>query len=41
LLVNKFSPRYLFLLLAMSVVCFLISEAGWRSSVRHYTSASS
>jgi ABC-2 type transport system permease protein len=40
-LVNKFSPRYLFVLLAMSVVCFLISEAGWRSSVRHYTSASS
>jgi ABC-2 type transport system permease protein len=41
LLVNKFSPRYLFLLLAMSVVCFLISEAGWRGSIRHYTSASS
>lgn len=40
-LVNKFSPRYLFLLLAMSVVCWLISEAGWRGSVRRYTSASS
>lgn len=40
-LVNKFSPRYLFLLLGMSVVCFVISEAGWRSSVRRYTSASS
>jgi ABC-2 type transport system permease protein len=41
LLVNKFSPRYLLLLLAMSVVCFVISEFGWRASVRRYTSASS
>ena len=40
-LVNKFSPGYLFLLLAMSVVCWLVSEAGWRASVRRYTSASS
>lgn len=40
-LVNKFSARYLLLLLAMSVVCFLVSEAGWRGSVRRYTSASS
>jgi ABC-2 type transport system permease protein len=41
LLVNKFSPRYLFVLLAMSVVCFVVSEFGWRASVRRYTSASS
>jgi len=41
LLVNKFSAPYLVLLLAMSVVCFVISGAGWRASVRHYTSASS
>jgi len=40
-LVNKFSPQYLLLLLIMSVVCFAISEAGWRLSVRRYTSASS
>jgi ABC-2 type transport system permease protein len=40
-LVNKFSPGPLLILLAMSVVCFLISEWGWRGSVRHYTSASS
>jgi len=31
----------LVLLLAMSIVCFLVSEWGWRLSVRHYTSASS
>jgi len=41
LLVNKFSVRYLFLLLAMSVVCFVVSEFGWRASVKRYTSASS
>jgi ABC-2 type transport system permease protein len=29
------------LLLLMSVVCFLVSEWGWRASLRHYTSASS
>ena len=29
------------LLLGMSGVCFVISELGWRGSVRHYTSASS
>jgi ABC-2 type transport system permease protein len=40
-LVNKFSSGPLLLLLAMSVVCFLVSEWGWRASVRHYTSASS
>ena len=35
------SPAQMFLLLVMSVVCFVISELGWRFSVRHYTSASS
>ena len=29
------------LLLGMSIVCFLLSEWGWRASVRRYTSASS
>ena len=29
------------LLLGMSIVCFLLSEWGWRASLRHYTSASS
>src|SRR5882672_7150626 len=29
------------LLLAMSVLCFCLSEWGWRSALRHYTSASS
>jgi viologen exporter family transport system permease protein len=41
ILVNKFSPRYLLLLLAMSVICFVVSEIGWRASVKRYTSASS
>jgi ABC-2 type transport system permease protein len=42
LLAGKLSePRPLFLLLAMTVVCFAISEWGWRASVRRYTSASS
>ncbi len=41
-LVSKLSsPAPLALLLGMSVVCFLISEWGWRASVRRYTSASS
>jgi ABC-2 type transport system permease protein len=31
----------LFLLLAMSVICFAVSEWGWRVSMRRYTSASS
>jgi ABC-2 type transport system permease protein len=35
------SPKQIVLLLAMSVVCFLVSEFGWRSSLKHYTSASS
>ena len=29
------------LLVAMSIVCFVVSELGWRASMRHYTSASS
>ena len=41
LLVNKFSTIPVLILLAMSIVCFLVSEWGWRASVRHYTSASS
>ena len=42
LLVNKVSWGYpSLLLLAMSVVCFVLSEWGWRASVRRYTSASS
>jgi ABC-2 type transport system permease protein len=40
-LVNKFSTGPLLILLGMSIVCFLVSEWGWRASVRHYTSASS
>jgi ABC-2 type transport system permease protein len=40
-LVKNFSLQSVGLLLGMSVVCFLISEWGWRSSVWHYTSASS
>jgi viologen exporter family transport system permease protein len=35
------SPKPLFLLLAMSVICFCLSEWGWHASVRRYTSASS
>jgi ABC-2 type transport system permease protein len=34
-------PLNLLLLLGMSVLCFLLSEWGWRGSVRRYTSASS
>jgi ABC-2 type transport system permease protein len=40
-LINKFSAGSLLILLAMSVLCFLVSEWGWKSSLRHYTSASS
>jgi ABC-2 type transport system permease protein len=40
-LVNKFSIGPILVLLAMSVLCFIVSEWGWRASVRHYTSASS
>ena len=41
LLVDKFSPASGLLLVAMSVVCFVVSECGWRFSLRRYTSASS
>jgi ABC-2 type transport system permease protein len=42
LLVNKLSsPVPLLLLLVMSVACFLVSEWGWRASLKRYTSASS
>jgi len=42
LLVQKLnSPFEMFLLLGMAMICVLISEATWRLSVRHYTSASS
>lgn len=34
-------PRSILLLVVMSVACFVVSELGWRSSLRHYTSASS
>jgi len=35
------SPAPVLLLLVMSVVCFCVSEWGWRASMRRYTSASS
>jgi ABC-2 type transport system permease protein len=35
------SPLEMLLLLGMSLLCFLFSEAAWRFSLRHYTSASS
>jgi ABC-2 type transport system permease protein len=42
LLVNKLSsPLDMLLLFGMSLVCFFVSELGWRFSLRHYTSASS
>jgi ABC-2 type transport system permease protein len=42
LIVNKLSdPGPILLLLGMSVVCFVVSEWGWRRSLRRYTSASS
>jgi viologen exporter family transport system permease protein len=42
LLVQKLgSPLELLLLLGMALGCLLVSEAGWRVSVRRYTSASS
>ena len=42
LLVNKLaSPWPLLLLVLMSLICFAVSEWGWRASLRHYTSASS
>jgi ABC-2 type transport system permease protein len=41
LLVDKFSPASALLLVGMSLVCFAVSEFGWRASLRRYTSASS
>ena len=42
LLVNKLSsPLEMVLMLGMSAGCLLVSEIGWRFSVRRYTSASS
>jgi ABC-2 type transport system permease protein len=35
------SPNWALLLLAMSVICFVVSEWGWRASLKRYTSASS
>jgi ABC-2 type transport system permease protein len=35
------SPQQILLLLGMTLVCFTVSELGWRASLRHYTSASS
>ena len=40
LLLNLGSPREIFWLLGMSVVCFVVSELFWRFSMRHYASAS-
>ena len=41
-LINTLSDKgQVALLLAMSVVCFALSEWGWRASVKRYTSASS
>jgi ABC-2 type transport system permease protein len=34
-------PARALLLLGMSVVCFVMSECGWRFALKHYTSASS
>lgn len=42
LLIEKlFSPLDALLLLAMSAACLVVSEVGWRFSLRRYTSASS
>ena len=41
LLVDKFSPASALLLVGMSLACFVVSEFGWRASLRRYTSASS
>jgi len=35
------SPQWALLLLGMTVVCFCVSEWGWRASLKRYTSASS
>lgn len=42
LLVNTLqSPMQILLLLGMSAACFVVSEMGWRASLKRYTSASS
>jgi len=42
ILVQRLSqPGEMALLLLMSLLCFVASEAGWRVALRHYTSASS
>jgi len=41
LLVNKFSISHALILILMAVACAVISELGWRASIRRYTSASS
>ena len=42
MLIHKLaSPLPMLVLLAMGVLCFLVSELGWRLSMRQYTSASS
>jgi ABC-2 type transport system permease protein len=41
LLVNKFNPTTAVLLVFMTLACAIVSELGWRASVRRYTSASS
>ncbi len=35
------SSKFMLVLLGMCVVCFAVSEWGWRQSLKHYTSASS
>ena len=40
-LADKLAGPEPLLLLAMSAVCFVVSELGWRASIRRYTSASS
>ena len=35
------SPGQMALLLGMAVICFVVSELGWKFSLKHYTSASS
>ena len=35
------SPLEMLLVLGMSVACYLVSDLGWRFSLRRYTSASS
>src|SRR5690606_37001827 len=41
LIVGKFSVNAAVLLILASIACAILSELGWRASVRRYTSASS